>query len=182
MAESRRTQMTKSLFRHALIELMQDKPLHKITIKEICEQADLNRATFYLHYSDQSDLFNEIIELFEKDIKDNMTKLTGEGDKVVLMSKYLDYVQQNSVLYRMLMSNDTVDGTRTRIIRDVLNELKADMPVYGNDMENIYIYTYMIDGTCGVIQRWMDHGFDMNSKDLAMLIDNLYIKTRKRTE
>lgn len=179
MAESRRTQMTKHLFRKALIELLQDKPLHKITIKEICEQADLNRATFYLHYNDQSDLFNEIIGLFEQDIKTNIQKLTGEGDKVVLMSKYLDYVKDNAVLYRMLMSNDTVDGTKLTIIRDVMGELRADMPVYGAPLENRYIYTYMIEGICGIIQRWIDYDFDMSSKELAKLIDTLYIRTNK---
>ena len=179
MAESRRTQMTKHLFRKALIELLQEKPLHKITIKEICEQADLNRATFYLHYSDQSDLFNEIIALFEEDIKENIKKLTGEGDKIVLMSKYLDYVKDNSVLYRMLMSDDTVAGTKTTIIRDVISELRAEMPVYGNARENRYIYTYMIEGICGVIQSWIDHDFDMTSKDLSKLIDNLYIRTNR---
>ena len=178
MAESRRTQMTKHLFRMALIELMQEKPLHKITIKEICEQADLNRATFYLHYNDQSDLFNEIIALFEEDIKENIKKLTGEGDKIVLMSKYLDYVKDNAVLYLMLMSNDTVEGTKTTIIRNIIGELRAEMPVYGNPTENRYTYTYMIEGICGVIQKWIEHDFDMDSKDLAKLIDTLYIRTK----
>ena len=61
MAASRRTEMTKLLFRTALIELMQVKPFHKITVKEICEQADLNRTTFYLHYTDQTQLLNDIV-------------------------------------------------------------------------------------------------------------------------
>ena len=179
MAETRRTQMTRQLFRKALIELMKDKPLHKITIKELCEKADLNRATFYLHYSDQMDLFNEIIALFEKDIIETISKFTGEGDKVVLMSKYLDYVKQNAFLYSILMNNETVDGTKTRIIRNVLSELKAEMPVYGDPMENRYTYTFMIEGTCGVIERWIDHGFDMSTKDLALLIHNIYGMTHK---
>ena len=63
VADSRRTQMTKKLFRTALVELMQEKPFHKITIKEICDRADLNRTTFYLHYEDQNQLLNEIVGL-----------------------------------------------------------------------------------------------------------------------
>ena len=50
--ESRRTQMTRRLIRTALIELMGEKTFERITIKELCERADVNRTTFYLHYSD----------------------------------------------------------------------------------------------------------------------------------
>ena len=177
MAETRRTQMTRHLFRTALVELMQDKPLHKITIKEICDKADLNRATFYLHYRDQDELFDEIIALFEKDITENIFKLTGEGDKVVLMSKYFDFIRNNSGLYTILMTDV---GAKTRIVTDVLSELKAEMPVYGNELENRYVYTFLIDGTCSIIQRWIDNGFDMSTKDLAKRIDNIYCTTHRK--
>lgn len=63
---NRRAQMTRLLLRTALVELMQEKPFNQITIKEICEQADLNRTTFYLHYADQfallSDVENEVCQ------------------------------------------------------------------------------------------------------------------------
>ena len=57
---NRRTIMTKRLLKTALIELMQDTPINKITIKDICQQADLSRSTFYLHYTDQYDLLNDL--------------------------------------------------------------------------------------------------------------------------
>ena len=38
------------------------KPVNKITVKEICERAELNRATFYAHYSDCFDLLESIEE------------------------------------------------------------------------------------------------------------------------
>ena len=177
MAETRRTQMTRHLFRTALVELMQQKPLHKITIKEICDKADLNRATFYLHYRDQDELFDEIIALFEKDITENIFKLTGEDDKLVLMSKYFDYVRNNPGLYTILMADG---GAKSRIIKDVLSELKAEMPVYGNEVENRYVYTFLIDGTCSIIQHWIDNGFDMSTKDLAKLIDNIDCTTHRK--
>ena len=47
MKENRRIQMTKKLLKESVFELMEQKPLNKITIKEICENADVNRTTFY---------------------------------------------------------------------------------------------------------------------------------------
>ena len=58
--KSRRVKMTKLLLKTALIELMQEKPFSQITIKELCERADLNRTTFYLHYADQTAVLREI--------------------------------------------------------------------------------------------------------------------------
>ena len=60
MKESRKTLMTKKVFREVLLELLQSKPLSRITITEICEKADLNRSTFYAHYVEVGDLLHEI--------------------------------------------------------------------------------------------------------------------------
>ena len=58
--------MTKMLLKDALIELMEEIPFRKISIKDICEQADLNRTTFYLHYADQEALEHYIEMAQEK--------------------------------------------------------------------------------------------------------------------
>ena len=100
MAVSRRTEMTKLLFRTALIELMQEKPFHKITVKEICEQADLNRTTFYLHYSDQTQLLNDIVAKLEIDTAEHFTSVTGTGNDIDLLSKHLEYIKDNAKIYR----------------------------------------------------------------------------------
>ena len=67
---NRRAQMSRLLLRTALVELMQKKPFSEITIKEICEQADLNRTTFYLHYTDQSALLADVEnEVYQKTLE-----------------------------------------------------------------------------------------------------------------
>lgn len=47
----------------ALIELLEKKDLEYITVKEICQQAGVNRSTFYLHYETISDLLRETMEM-----------------------------------------------------------------------------------------------------------------------
>ena len=60
MKENRKTRYTKMVLQNSLFELMEKKPIEKITIKELCENADINRTTFYAHYSDQYDLLAKI--------------------------------------------------------------------------------------------------------------------------
>ena len=50
MEENRRVRMTKRLLQDALLELLEEKSLEKITVTQVCSKADVNRSTFYAYY------------------------------------------------------------------------------------------------------------------------------------
>ena len=54
--EDRRIAMTKRLLKAALIELLKEQDIYHISIRELCERADVNRTTFYKYYGSQFDL------------------------------------------------------------------------------------------------------------------------------
>lgn len=63
----RRTIKTKRAMHNALVELASMKPIGRITVKELTEKADVNRKTFYSHYTSIEDVLNEIEdEIIEK--------------------------------------------------------------------------------------------------------------------
>ena len=51
-----RVRLTRNLLKNALVQLMQEQHIAKISIRAICEVAGINRSTFYVHYTDQYDL------------------------------------------------------------------------------------------------------------------------------
>ena len=55
-----RVQRTRKNIREAFIHLAQKKKIKRITIKELANEAMINKATFYLHYHDLEDLVSEI--------------------------------------------------------------------------------------------------------------------------
>ena len=63
---NRRVRFTRSALREALIDLILEKPLVSITVKDICARADINRSTFYPAFQDVTDILrtteDEIIE------------------------------------------------------------------------------------------------------------------------
>ena len=179
MAISRRTLMTKKLFASALIELMQVKPYHKITVKEICEQADLNRTTFYLHYNDISELFNEIVLNLEDDLTQYVPPTKKEQDRVIALTKYLTYIKNNHVVFRTLMSSDQNGGAKTKILTDILAYRKDNLPVFGAEKESKYVYSFIIDGCISMVLKWIDNGFDIDIDELAKLMDKLCYMTNK---
>ena len=58
--ENQRVRLSKMLLKNALIKLLKEKPLEKITIYELCAEAQLNRVTFYKYYGSQYDLLTDI--------------------------------------------------------------------------------------------------------------------------
>lgn len=63
----RRTRYTRQTIKDILLEELKTKPYSKITVTEICKQAEMNRGTFYLHYYDMDDVLNDILEDFLSD-------------------------------------------------------------------------------------------------------------------
>ncbi len=58
--EDQRTKLTRMLLQNALLELLMQKPIQAVTVKELCEKAGVNRGTFYLHYLDIYDLLEKM--------------------------------------------------------------------------------------------------------------------------
>ena len=55
-----RIEKTKTAIHNTFLELRSKKPLEKITIKELCEKAQINKSTFYSHYKDIYDLSDQL--------------------------------------------------------------------------------------------------------------------------
>ena len=62
MKSDRRVQYTRRTLQESLVALMQEKPLQKISVKEICARADINRSTFYVHFGSPEEVLNSITE------------------------------------------------------------------------------------------------------------------------
>ena len=64
--QDRRTRYTRQTIKDTFLELLNQKSFTKITVTEICKNAEINRGTFYLHYYDiydvLSDIFNDMTQ------------------------------------------------------------------------------------------------------------------------
>lgn len=65
--KDRRTIKTKRAIRESFLELLKEKEVQQITVSELSRKADLGRGTFYLHYQDVFDLYEQLEkELFDQ--------------------------------------------------------------------------------------------------------------------
>lgn len=78
--QERRVRRTRAMILNGFIQLMQQKPVKDISVRELADLVDINRSTFYLHYTDIYDLLeqteNNLMEQFLSIIDSNQQNTT----------------------------------------------------------------------------------------------------------
>ena len=171
--ENRRVKMTKKLLRNSLIELMARKPIGKITIKEICLNADVNRSTFYLYYADQYALFGEMEAELLEHAKAHLEKIDTDPVSVRYIRELLAYIRANADIFRALLCRKEGMPFQSTFVEASLRKLKQSLPLRCPAPEADYVYYYLIVGSMSIIQRWIEAGFDTPCADMAELIFRL---------
>ena len=167
---NRRTQMTRLLLKTALTELMREKPFSQITIKEICEQADLNRTTFYLHYADQSALLADVEEEVQQKTLEYLRNTKPTDDAPSLIEAFLRYIQEHAGLFRILLCDTGSEDFRGRFIQNTLESLRLNIPMSCSPEEEPYVLCFLMQGSVHMIMEWIKRDFDIDAKQLACLI------------
>lgn len=171
MKENRRVAMTKTLLRDSLLELMHQKPLTKITIKEICENADINRSTFYSHYSDQFALCEDIENDTILRTNEYLEKISKDKTKVDFLTDYLRYIKKNGRLLRALLISGNDNSFKFKFLEISVSKLmEADHHDNLSETDKDYIFRYMFQGALSAVERWIENEFDKSPAEMSRLI------------
>ena len=173
----RRTKYTKSVIEDTFLSLLEKKDIGSITVTEICEIADINRATFYRYYVDIYDLLKNIQDNFIDEIKASNPMINLPDYTVYNFTKeILEIFKNNQKLVKILFdTNNSIF-----FINEVLEIAyeKSSKKWFDkfpeNDAEEIeYAAVYVFNGALGVINYWIKNGFDKDVEDIARYIEKL---------
>ena len=149
----RRTAYTRMVIKQAFLKYLSDKPLEQITIKEICLEANINRATFYRNYKDLYDVFEEI----ENDL---MQEAFPNGAVEYDITQLLEVIYNNQVFYKEFFNNHL----QSNFIKNITDEMKESFAntlieknVYDEQNYNYYFH-FAIHGATGFLKEWLDNG------------------------
>jgi AcrR family transcriptional regulator len=176
--DDRRVKYTKMVLKESFINLLERKDISQISIKEICEDADINRATFYAHYSDQYDLFRKI----ENELLDNINAQLAEIDQinnnvnaVILAEKIFEYIKENAKLCKLLLSDRGDFSFQKQIMMlvydKIITELTDNNKITKEDAE--YVYSFTITGCVGIVQKWLDDDMKKSAHFMADMVIKL---------
>ena len=171
----RRVKYTKMVIRQSFIKLLKQKNISKISIKEICEDADINRATFYAHYKNQYDLLKQI----ENETIDEINQYISSYDfknknnvSTVGIEKILEYVKENSQLFDLLLNSNGDTHFQQEIIKIIGKQ--HFIPIKENNLlkkeDSEYIFHFLASGSICTIQKWLKEGMKKPISEIARLI------------
>ena len=119
---------TRQQLGEALVALIEEKGFDALTVQDITDRAELNRATFYLHYRDKQDLLEQSLrDAIDELITDIGASADEQGQLLMEESPrpikaVFDHVAQHAEFYRVMLSAEGVPAFSAGI-RDYMAEV-----------------------------------------------------------
>lgn len=170
---NQRTRLSKLLFKNALMDLLKEKgSVAKISVRELCDRAELNRSTFYAHYNEPNDLLMEIETELLDATEEHLKKIGEENDagahKYIL--SFLQYIKQNDKQFRTLLIDSANPEFRSRFMQQSIiqfvENLRIELP---KELEQ-YIFSYILNGSTGIIIQWIRSDYAVNENEIVNLL------------
>ena len=176
--QSRSVRRTKTALRNSLIELMKNKPILRITVKEICDTADVGRSTFYIHYESQFALLEEIemacLTVFEERLHKNQP-LRKYNDREITQKfeKILQFIADNSNSIQTLLSENGDTFFQRKFIQSFINYTKKTKNHYADNSikdETSECYSvFVVHGAIALVQHWLKNNMHIPVSDIAKM-------------
>ena len=176
-----RIEKTEKAIRNAFLELRAAKPLEKITVRELCSLACINKSTFYSHYEDiyalSQTLESETITAVLTDIS-RQQEAPFKNPDVFTRNLYIALVSNHSLI------NILFSGTEKSHLGDCLEAelkrlIKEYFPEYQNDPEKDIMLSFCIQGCFHAYLNNQDKELDMLIRVSEVIVQKLaplYIK------
>ena len=154
-----RVRYTQMVIEKTFLEILEEKPVVKITVTELCQRAQINRATFYKHYLDVPDLLDKLeLRLFGQ-IRAALSNHAAGME--AYLKDMLHYMQQEEMRF-MILGSDHGDPNLVAKTFDVCYEnaypiLKTNLPQLADD-ERRMLYYFIAQGSSGILTYWVRNG------------------------
>jgi len=174
--EDRRITMTKRMLKDALIEILQEKDIYHVSVRELCDKADVNRTTFYKYYGNQFELLTDM----EKDMLDYLSQTVkkNEEDQEKIVSSACAYLEKNLEFARMIFNNN-VDPDFARKLFALESVKASTLKKYydsKNETELEYIYNFLTYGIFRLIHVWLNKEMRESPEEFARMVMRLLMK------
>lgn len=161
MKTDARVRYTRMVIKKSFEELLREKPVSRITVKEVCEKAEINRATFYKHYLDCYDLLDKIEEeALEK--FDAMLASMKDDDVQETLTNILCILKENAALLEKLHGHGLQNGFTHRLVGCCFQHMERRIPLDGSHKmdkrQQGMVYAFLAGGVGAAMEFWLQGG------------------------
>lgn len=149
-------------------KLLEEKDIQKITVKEICEDAHINRSTFYNHFEDIYGVL-EKMWLIHAENMEYIFRNSRSSSKRENMRSILLYIKENELFYRVSFHSPIFNRMSVGF-EDLLKKHKIN----SLSLKNRYQIEFIKQGMLSTIAYWLDMDCNLSVDDLLDVIDTFY--------
>ncbi len=179
----RRVRRTKKLLLQGLTMLLKEKKVNKITVKELTELVDVNRATFYLYYKDIFDMVDkvqdEIFDHFYEELKNFINTGINKHKALSFFTFIFNYVKEYADMLKILLGPD---GDYSFVEKLKLAIKKTLPPIDDEIFKSKYFIPFTVSGCIGVIQQWLEDDMATSPEDMAKIMVDMLVAARFSNE
>lgn len=181
ISEDHRARITKSLIKSAFLELLQEKNIRHISIRELCEKAQISRSTFYAHYVDiyevKEQLENELLEALKTAYRDALKKNGGNLLSAEIFEAAFRLLHENSELCTILLNSgqDIVDKY-IKISEEIFMPLYQAYFASATEIQLKNYFLFTSGGSIAILKNWLTNHPDVSAKKVAAFVSDLIQK------
>lgn len=170
--ENLRVRLTKQMIQNALIALLEEKPLDKISVTELCQKAAVNRMTFYKYYGSQFDVLNAIVDNIFSEISEIGENYSGD---LLFQKGILDYMVKNKKMLIILMDRISPEMFTTRLINNdsLTSRTISSFSSEYSDKQKNYLLKYYQHGCFGLMSNWLHDENPLAVDELLDIVNKL---------
>ena len=169
MKTDARVRYTKMRIREAFFQCLKEKPINRITVKELCDLAEINRATFYAHYDDPFDLMEKLEEETLGSIRQMLKEQQFYGEDGLLLS-LLGMIRDGNNETAVLSSRNGDPNFGGRIsalfYETYLPRMEDQLPDCTKAQRHA-VYRFIAGGCSNLLTDWVRHGMQDAPENIA---------------
>lgn len=179
--EDRRIQRTRQLLSAALLKLIEERGYDSLTVNDITEQANVGRATFYLHYQDKEQLLVASLEDMFSQLRDLINPLSEtlqEHNSITATRLVFQHFADHRRLYRVLLTEKGAAMVFPRLL-EILTQV-AEQDVILRDVEQPktgiptnFVAHYVAGAVLGLVVWWLNNDRPYSAEQMAALYGHL---------
>lgn len=173
--QNKKSEITKNVLAYSLKKLLNEKPLNKISIKEIVSDSGLNRQTFYYHFDDIYDIVEWIFRKEAFSLFDNyeLEQLWQDG-----LKEFLIYIDENRIICQNILNTLGNENTHRIFSKDIFTLVAnaVDDLSEGYNISSEYklqLTQFFAISFGSIIEHWTFNRLDQSVDELILFLDQI---------
>ncbi|MEM7113047.1 MAG: TetR/AcrR family transcriptional regulator [Chloroflexota bacterium] len=168
----RRIQRTRQTLQETLIQLILEKGYEKISVRDICERANVGRTTFYAHFLDKDDLLEKSFAEFVNGLH-HLLAQDKHKQTLLPLDRIFDHAGEQRDLFKAFLRPERLlqpaHRQLTAFVRQRLALFKPEL----SEMEKSVRAEFVIGGLLGVLRWWIEAAPDLSATEAAAMTQRL---------